>query len=67
MSRDFSITLSHIGDFITDSDKMVDFYTRFMRFVVSSCGGRDDGGTIAFMTREAWRANIEKKIAVALH
>lgn len=67
MSRDFSITLSHIGYFITDSDKMVDFYTRFMRFVVSDCGGRGDGSAISLKAHEARRANIEKKIVVTLH
>lgn len=66
MSRDFSITLSHVGYCVADSDKMVDFYTRFMKFVVSDRGGRNDGGAIVFMTREAWRAGIEKKIAAAV-
>ncbi len=52
MARDFSITLSHVGYFVTDIDKLVDFYTRFMRFVVSDRGDREDGGAIVFMTRD---------------
>ena len=52
MSNGFSLTLSHVGYFVTDIAKMVDFYTRFLKFVVSDRGDRDDGGAIVFMTRD---------------
>jgi catechol 2,3-dioxygenase-like lactoylglutathione lyase family enzyme len=52
MSTGFSITLSHVGYFVSDVEKMVDFYTRFLKFVVSDRGSRDGGGSIVFMTRD---------------
>lgn len=52
MAKEFSLTLSHVGYFVTDVAKMVDFYTRFLKFVVSDRGDRDDGGSIVFMTRD---------------
>ncbi|HTE14730.1 MAG TPA: VOC family protein [Burkholderiales bacterium] len=52
MASGFSLTLSHVGYFVTDIKKMVDFYTRFLKFVVSDRGDRDDGGSIVFMTRD---------------
>ncbi len=52
MAKDFSLALSHVGYFVTDVAKMVDFYTRFLKFVVSDRGDRDDGGSIVFMTRD---------------
>ncbi|HTD91424.1 MAG TPA: VOC family protein [Burkholderiales bacterium] len=52
MATGFSLTLSHVGYFVTDIQKMVDFYTRFLKFVVSDRGDRDDGGAIVFMTRD---------------
>lgn len=52
MSNGFSLTLSHVGYFVTDVNKMVDFYTRVLKFVVSDRGDRDDGGAIVFMTRD---------------
>ena len=48
----FSLALSHVGYFVTDVNKMVDFYTRVLKFVVSDRGDRDDGGAIVFMTRD---------------
>ena len=48
----FSLTLSHVGIFVTDVGRMVDFYTRFLGFVVSDRGPRTDG-EIVFMTRDA--------------
>jgi len=30
----FSLTLSHVGVFVTDVSRMVDFYTRFLGFAV---------------------------------
>jgi catechol 2,3-dioxygenase-like lactoylglutathione lyase family enzyme len=47
----FSLTLSHVGIFVTDIQRMVDFYTRFLGFVVSDRGMRTDG-EIVFMTRD---------------
>ena len=47
----FSLTLSHVGIFVTDIQRMVDFYTRFLGFVVSDRGPRPDG-EIVFMTRD---------------
>ena len=47
----FSLTLSHVGIFVTDIARMVDFYTRFMGFVVSDRAPRE-GGEIVFLTRD---------------
>ena len=47
----FSLTLSHVGLFVTDIKRMVDFYTRYLGFVVSDRGPRPDG-EIVFMTRD---------------
>ncbi len=47
----FSLTLSHVGIFVTDIKRMVDFYTRFLGFVVSDRGMRTEG-EIVFMTRD---------------
>ena len=44
--------LSHVGFYVTDINKMVDFYTRFLGFTVSDRGPRPDG-EIVFMTRDA--------------
>ena len=44
--------LSHVGFYVTDIDKMVDFYTRFLGFTISDRGPRPDG-EIVFMTRDA--------------
>ncbi len=43
--------LSHVGFYVTDINKMVDFYTRFIGFTVSDRGMRPDG-EIVFMTRD---------------
>jgi catechol 2,3-dioxygenase-like lactoylglutathione lyase family enzyme len=48
----FTLTLSHVGIFVTDIERMVDFYTRFLGFVVSDRGTRPNG-EIVFMTRDA--------------
>ncbi len=53
MTQPISITFSHVGVYVTDLDKMVDFYTRFLGFVVSDRGGFTDGGKIVFLTRDA--------------
>ena len=47
----FSLTLSHFGMFVTDINKMVDFYTRFLGFAVSD-RGPNPNGEIVFMTRD---------------
>jgi catechol 2,3-dioxygenase-like lactoylglutathione lyase family enzyme len=47
----FSLTLSHVGIFVTDINRMVDFYTRFLGFAVSD-RGPNPAGEIAFMTRD---------------
>ena len=52
MATGFSLALSHVGYFVNDVEKMVDFYTRFLKFVVSDRGDRDGGGSIVFMTRD---------------
>jgi len=49
----YSLTFSHVGVFVTDMDPMVDFYTGFLGFAVSDRGGREAGGEICFMTRDA--------------
>ena len=43
--------LSHVGFYVTDINKMVDFYTRFLGFTVSDRGPRPDG-EIVFMDQE---------------
>ena len=47
----FSLTLSHFGIFVTDINRMVDFYTRFLGFAVSD-RGPNPNGEIVFMTRD---------------
>jgi len=47
----FSLTLSHVGVFVTDVSRMVDFYTRFLGFAVSDREARADG-EIVFLTRD---------------
>ncbi|HYC47002.1 MAG TPA: VOC family protein [Burkholderiales bacterium] len=50
----FGLTLSHVGIFVTDMTKMVDFYTGFLGFAVSDRGTLADGrGEIVFLTRDA--------------
>ena len=49
----FHLTLSHVGVFVTDMPKMVDFYTGFLGFAVSDRGTLADGrGEIVFLTRD---------------
>lgn len=48
----YSLTLSHVGIFVTDMARMVDFYTRFLGFAVSDRGESAGGGEIVFMTRD---------------
>ena len=53
MANGFSLALSHVGYLVTDMNKMVDFYTRVLKFVVSDRGDREQNGSIVFMTRDA--------------
>jgi catechol 2,3-dioxygenase-like lactoylglutathione lyase family enzyme len=48
----YGLTLSHIGIFVTDMPKMIDFYTGFLGFAVSDRGETSTGGEIVFMTRD---------------
>jgi len=47
----FTLTLSHVGIFVIDVQRMTDFYTRFLGFVVSDREARD-GREIVFLTRD---------------
>ena len=47
----FTLILSHVGVFVTDIKRMVDFYTRFLGFVVSD-RGPNPNGEIVFLTRD---------------
>ncbi|MCC7487693.1 MAG: VOC family protein [Burkholderiales bacterium] len=48
----YSLTLSHVGLFVRDIARMVDFYTRFLGFAVSDRGPTANG-EIVFMTRDS--------------
>lgn len=49
----FSLAFSHVGIQVTDIDKMADFYTRVMRFVISDRGKVTyNNADIVFMTRD---------------
>jgi catechol 2,3-dioxygenase-like lactoylglutathione lyase family enzyme len=49
----FSLAFTHAGIYVTDMDRMVDFYTRVVGFAVADRGPRlQGGGEIAFMTRD---------------
>jgi catechol-2,3-dioxygenase len=48
----FSLTLSHVGVFVTDMPRMVDFYSGFLGFAVSDRGETSNGGEIVFLTRD---------------
>lgn len=48
----FGLTLSHIGVFVTDLPRMVDFYTGFLGFAESDRGETAAGGEIVFLTRD---------------
>jgi catechol 2,3-dioxygenase-like lactoylglutathione lyase family enzyme len=49
----FSLAFTHVGIYVTDMNRMVDFYTRVVGFAVSDRGPRlSGGGEIAFMTRD---------------
>ena len=44
------LSFSHVGLFVNDLPKMVDFYTRILGLVVSDRDVREDGSEICFMT-----------------
>lgn len=48
----YGLTLSHIGVFVTDMPRMVDFYTGFLGFAESDRGETTNGGEIVFLTRD---------------
>jgi catechol 2,3-dioxygenase len=48
----YSITLSHVGIYVKDMDRMVDFYSGFLGFAVSDRGPARGGGEICFLTRD---------------
>jgi catechol 2,3-dioxygenase-like lactoylglutathione lyase family enzyme len=50
MSERSKLSFSHMGIFVTDINKMVDFYTRVLGLVVSDRDLMKDGREIAFMT-----------------
>ena len=46
-----SAQLTHFGVHTTDLDRMVDFYTRVMGFVISDQGTGRSGARVVFMTQ----------------
>lgn len=48
----YGLNLSHVGIFVTDMPRMVDFYTGFLGFAVSDRGETSSGGEIVFLTRD---------------
>lgn len=48
----YSLSFSHVGIFVTDMPRMVDFYTGFLGFAVSDREVRPQGGEICFLTRD---------------
>jgi len=48
----YSLTLSHVGIYVSDMARMMDFYTRFLGFAVSD-RGPNPNGEIVFMTRDS--------------
>lgn len=48
----YSLTLSHVGIYVTDMARMVDFYTRFLGFAIAD-RGPNPNGEIVFLTRDS--------------
>lgn len=49
----FSLSITHVGIYVADLARMVDFYTRVVGFAVSDRGPRTQGGgEIVFLTRD---------------
>ena len=64
----FSLAFSHVGIYATDVDRMVDFYTRVLRFVVSDRGKivpRRISGNCAYHQRQLTAA-IRRARSIAL-
>jgi catechol-2,3-dioxygenase len=52
MNEQPKISFSHVGLFVTDIKKMVDFYTRILGLTISDRETREDGSVIVFMTSD---------------
>jgi catechol-2,3-dioxygenase len=50
MSERPKLSFSHMGLFVTDLPKMVDFYTRVLGFMISDRAVRNDGTEMAFIS-----------------
>jgi catechol 2,3-dioxygenase-like lactoylglutathione lyase family enzyme len=48
----YHLTLSHVGIYVNDMAKMLDFYSGFLGFAISDRGDNRNGGEIVFMTRD---------------
>ncbi len=48
----YAVALSHVGIYVTDLPRMLDFYSGFLGFAVSDRGPTRDGGEIVFLTRD---------------
>ena len=48
----YHLTLSHVGIYVNDMARMVDFYSGFLGFAISDRGDNRNGGEIVFMTRD---------------
>jgi catechol 2,3-dioxygenase-like lactoylglutathione lyase family enzyme len=48
----YHLTLSHVGLYVNDMPRMLDFYSGFLGFAISDRGETRDGGEIVFMTRD---------------
>lgn len=48
----YHLTLSHVGIFVTDMARMLDFYTGFLGFAISDRGKTSQGGELVFLTRD---------------
>jgi catechol 2,3-dioxygenase-like lactoylglutathione lyase family enzyme len=48
----YHLTLSHVGIYVKDMPKMLDFYTGYLGFAISDRGPARGGGEIVFMTRD---------------
>ena len=48
----YHLTLSHVGIFVKDMARLVDFYTGYLGFAVSDRGTNRDGSEVVFMTRD---------------
>src|SRR5688500_8046868 len=48
----YGLTLSHVGIYVTDMARMLDFYTGFLGFAVSDRGEASSGHELVFLTRD---------------